>query len=358
MTKAFLIAVLVLPGLGLVSDVSAQQVCSNLPGTASSGVSFGNVVAGQAYSFQASGCIEDSSTSGHFEDPDGTIYTNGCTMLFTNYVIAGAGNICPGLKAYSLVGKINGGTCLQLGKTGTFVASASGSLTLYYNDSFFGDNSGSFNVCLTPVACTNTLTQISAIQIVGTNVVITIPTVICETYQLQYSDAMVPTNWINVVGASQAGTGGLVQLIEVGGAPQLACLTLPGTAGGGVSLGNVVAGQTYGYSASGCIEDSFTGGHFEDPDGTIYTNGCTMLFTNYVIAGSNNICPGLKAYSLVGKINGGSCLQLGTMGSFVASASGSLTLYYNDSFFNDNSGSFNVCITSPIHRFYRVDIFP
>jgi hypothetical protein len=41
-----------------------------------------------------------------------------------------------------------------------------------------------------------------------------------ETYQLQVSSSLTPTNWSNVVGALQSGTGGSIMLTNVGGALQ------------------------------------------------------------------------------------------------------------------------------------------
>ena len=63
-----------------------------------------------------------------------------------------------------------------------------------------------------------TLTQITSIQIVGTNVIITMPSLSTETYQLQTSALMVPTNWSNVAGAVVTGTGSPITLTNVGGA--------------------------------------------------------------------------------------------------------------------------------------------
>jgi uncharacterized repeat protein (TIGR03803 family) len=77
---------------------------------------------------------------------------------------------------------------------------------------------------------TNFLTQISAIQIVaGTNVVITVPTVACEMYQLQYSAAMVPTSWTNI-GSAVQGTGApilLTNVCAVAAFPTVTWLDLP-----------------------------------------------------------------------------------------------------------------------------------
>ncbi|MGD0059351.1 MAG: choice-of-anchor tandem repeat GloVer-containing protein [Verrucomicrobiia bacterium] len=65
----------------------------------------------------------------------------------------------------------------------------------------------------------NFVPQITAIQFAGTNVVITLPTVICQSYQLEYSNAMAPTNWTSI-GSTVAGTGSPIQLTDTGGAEQ------------------------------------------------------------------------------------------------------------------------------------------
>jgi glucuronoarabinoxylan endo-1,4-beta-xylanase len=69
-------------------------------------------------------------------------------------------------------------------------------------------------------AATNSPSQISAIQVLGSNVLVTIPLMFGETYQLQYSDSMVPTNWLNL-GSSTNGPGGPLTVIDPGGALQL-----------------------------------------------------------------------------------------------------------------------------------------
>jgi uncharacterized repeat protein (TIGR03803 family) len=69
------------------------------------------------------------------------------------------------------------------------------------------------NPAVAPCPGTNFLTQVSAIQIVSNTVVITVPTVACEMYQLQYTDEMVPINWINT-GSPVLGTGSPIQFIQ------------------------------------------------------------------------------------------------------------------------------------------------
>jgi hypothetical protein len=262
-------------------ELAPSQGCATVPAAASGGVSFGNVVAGQTYSYQASG--EAHFNFGVCEaDPDGNLTINGQA---TNTCLAIQGDstfTCPGLQGFSLVGKVNG-ACIQLGSGGTFVAPSSGALTLYFNDDNYSDNSGSWSVCITPV--------------------------------------------------------------------QQVCVTVPAAASGGVSVGNIVAGQTYAYQASGCITYQVDNGsgpqsvHSADPDGNSYTNSCTAFTSGPQVAGSGFSCPGLISVSLVGRIGGSSCIQLGQSGTFVAPSSGQLVLYFNDVIFGDNSGSWSVCIT-------------
>ncbi|HXI82671.1 MAG TPA: choice-of-anchor tandem repeat GloVer-containing protein [Verrucomicrobiae bacterium] len=61
--------------------------------------------------------------------------------------------------------------------------------------------------------------QVSAIQIVGSNVVITVPSIFGEHYQLQYRNSMTDGSWSDVVGASVSNSiGGPLTLIDYGGA--------------------------------------------------------------------------------------------------------------------------------------------
>ncbi len=65
-----------------------------------------------------------------------------------------------------------------------------------------------------------TLTQISAIQLTGSNVVVTAPSVNGQSYQLQSRSSLTSGNWSNVVGATVTGTGSAVTLTNFGGATQ------------------------------------------------------------------------------------------------------------------------------------------
>jgi len=69
-------------------------------------------------------------------------------------------------------------------------------------------------------AATNPPSQISAIQVLDSDVLVTIPLAFGETYQLQYSDSMFPTNWLNL-GSSTNGPAGPLTVTDPGGALQL-----------------------------------------------------------------------------------------------------------------------------------------
>ncbi len=122
----------------------------------------------------------------------------------------------------------------------------------------------------------------------------------------------------------------------------LTCVTVPATAGG-ATWGMVCAGNTYTYTASGYCSRGGCGDCETDPDGKDPGGrliGCSGGGGNP----SAMFCPGAVCYSLVGKIDGGSCFQLGSSGTFTASDSGTLQLYFNDDYYGDNGGSFTFCI--------------
>jgi uncharacterized repeat protein (TIGR03803 family) len=62
------------------------------------------------------------------------------------------------------------------------------------------------------------INQITGIQLSDTNLVFNIPSIAYETYQLQFSSSMNPTNWINVPGVSVTNCiGALLTLTNAGG---------------------------------------------------------------------------------------------------------------------------------------------
>jgi uncharacterized repeat protein (TIGR03803 family) len=63
------------------------------------------------------------------------------------------------------------------------------------------------------------INQITNVQVVTTNTILTIPSIAGETYQLQFSSSMKPTNWVNVSGVSVTNSiGALLTLTNFGGA--------------------------------------------------------------------------------------------------------------------------------------------
>jgi uncharacterized repeat protein (TIGR03803 family) len=65
------------------------------------------------------------------------------------------------------------------------------------------------------------INQITEVQLAGSNIVFHIPSIAYETYQLQFSSSMNPTNWINVPGVSVTNSiGALLTLTNFGGASQ------------------------------------------------------------------------------------------------------------------------------------------
>ncbi|MGD1020542.1 MAG: protease pro-enzyme activation domain-containing protein, partial [Verrucomicrobiia bacterium] len=133
-------------GIGVLGVASSTNICAIIPGADSSGVAFGNVMGGQVYAYQASGCIQRDYNQ-NFADPNGDISTNDCALFYANDWIAPSSYTCPGLYSFSLVGKVNG-ECIQLGTNGSFTAPSSGTLVLYFNDDNYLDNAGTFSACV------------------------------------------------------------------------------------------------------------------------------------------------------------------------------------------------------------------
>jgi uncharacterized repeat protein (TIGR03803 family) len=63
------------------------------------------------------------------------------------------------------------------------------------------------------------INQITGVQPSGSDIVFGIPSIAGETYQLQFSSSMNPTNWVNVPGVSVTNSiGALMTLTNFGGA--------------------------------------------------------------------------------------------------------------------------------------------
>jgi uncharacterized repeat protein (TIGR03803 family) len=63
------------------------------------------------------------------------------------------------------------------------------------------------------------INQITGVQLLGSDIVFGIPSIAYETYQLQFSSLMTPTNWVNVPGVSVTNSiGALLTVTNFGGA--------------------------------------------------------------------------------------------------------------------------------------------
>ena len=108
------------------------------------------VIQGRRYWFEASGLV-GINVGGPNGGPATKADPNGYTISqmdgsVTDPQPADPRFPCPGLATHSLVGKIGGAGGVPLGKAGSFIAPASGKLTLLCNDLIPGDNSGSWDV--------------------------------------------------------------------------------------------------------------------------------------------------------------------------------------------------------------------
>jgi hypothetical protein len=135
-------------------------------------------------------------------------------------------------------------SCIQLGSNGSFVASKSGTLTLYFNDNMFGDNAKSYSVSING----------SHVNVNGGSSRGTIFGQVTKGLSYSYvadTNAMVQLNWA------------------------------PSASGGGynTNLGSIA-----------------------DPDGVVYSWDNQDIPSEPAIAGADFICPGLKSFSLVGVI--------------------------------------------------------
>ena len=185
-------------GNGVVFQLSSAGTLTPLHSFAANGSDGANPVAGLIF---ASDGLLYGTTSGGGTNGNGTVFrVNTTGTTFTNVCIFGGG---PG-------GGISQGGLVQ-GVDSNFYGTTSSGGT--------GNNGNVFKLVLAS-STTNTLTQITSILVVGTDVYVLLPTLNGETYQLQFSNSMNPTNWANVVGASQAGTGSLITLTNIGGALQ------------------------------------------------------------------------------------------------------------------------------------------
>jgi uncharacterized repeat protein (TIGR03803 family) len=89
----------------------------------------------------------------------------------------------------------------------------------FFGTADYGGDNGYGTVFKLSVPLNPPANQISSIHILGSNHVVAVPSVAGETYQLQFSSSMNPTNWVNVPGVSVTNSiGALLTVTNFGGA--------------------------------------------------------------------------------------------------------------------------------------------
>jgi uncharacterized repeat protein (TIGR03803 family) len=156
--------------------------------------------------FPSAGLVQGSDGNFYGTTQGGGTYNNG--IIFR---ISLSGNYS---NLYSFAGYPNDGSQPYVG----LVQGSDGS---FYGTTAFGgiNNSGTvyrLSVPLSPPPYP--INQITAVQLSGTNIILNIPSIAYETYQLQFSSSMNPTNWVNVPVSVTNSIGALLTLTNFGGA--------------------------------------------------------------------------------------------------------------------------------------------
>jgi hypothetical protein len=123
----------------------AAPVTITLPGTAAGFQPTGLTVSpSHPVQLEATGNIDYgcNNFNGCAGNPDGVAPSGEV------FPAAGEGFLAPGLRMFSLIGKIGDGAPFQLGKGPIVLTAGSGPLSIAYNDSSWGDNIGSYSVTL------------------------------------------------------------------------------------------------------------------------------------------------------------------------------------------------------------------
>ncbi|MGA2605130.1 MAG: choice-of-anchor tandem repeat GloVer-containing protein [Verrucomicrobiia bacterium] len=141
----------------------------------------------------------------------GTSYLGGSTYLYgTVFKITPTGSLT---NLYSFTGGKDGGSP----KSGLVQASDGN----FYGTTFWGgtNNAGVVFKITVPLAPPPwPINQITGVQPSGNDIVFNVVSIACETYQLQFSNSMNPTNWVNVPGVSVTNSiGALLTLTNFGG---------------------------------------------------------------------------------------------------------------------------------------------
>jgi uncharacterized repeat protein (TIGR03803 family) len=200
-------------GDGTVFRISPSGVLTTLWQFGSSPIDglepYAGLVQGSDGNFYGTTYYGGTNSSVSFPNGVGTVFritTNG--TLTTLYQFGSL----PTDGRYTLAG-------LMQGSDGNFYG------TTYYggtnhNAESFSDGEGTVFKLMVPLS--PPANQISTTQLSGTNVILTIPSVAGETYQLQFSNSMTPANWSEVTGVFVTNSfGGLLTVTNIGGAVQV-----------------------------------------------------------------------------------------------------------------------------------------
>jgi uncharacterized repeat protein (TIGR03803 family) len=183
-------------GIGTVFRISSTGNLTNLwgfSGCGDGGIPYAGLVQGSDGNFYGTTAGSGSGPSGY-----GTLFRINPSGDFTTLHSFGVGD---GANPYA--------TLVQ-GSDGRF-----------YGTTYSGGTSGYGTVFRLSVPLKPPANQISALRMTDGNVIVTIPSVAAETYQLQYSGSLMLSNWSNIGSASMTNSiGGLLSLTNFGGALQ------------------------------------------------------------------------------------------------------------------------------------------
>jgi len=165
------------------------------------------------YSFNSNLGDGTAPAAGLVQGSDGNFYgttqNGGAHRVGTVFRISPSGSFS---NLYSFTGGSDGKTPLA--------GLVQGSDGNFYGTTEFGGTNGHGNVFKLIVPLNPPANQISAIKVAGTNVLVTIPSVTAEIYQLQYRTSLTAGAWANVAGASATSIGGSLTMTNFGGFPQ------------------------------------------------------------------------------------------------------------------------------------------
>jgi uncharacterized repeat protein (TIGR03803 family) len=205
------------PGAGLV-----QGIDGSFYGTTPSGGTHGNgtvfkiTSAGTLTPLWQFGSLSNNADGGGPSGPliqgsDGNFYGTTALIFGSVFRITPAGTLTPLWEFSSLSNFAYG-----VGPKAGLVQGSDGS---FYGTTAFGGTNSQGTVFKLAVPLNPPANQISSVRIADTNIVIAIPSVAGETYQLQCCDDLTSGNWSNVIGACVSNSlGALLTVTNFGGA--------------------------------------------------------------------------------------------------------------------------------------------